>query len=363
MAGEDVDKEQKQFDPSAKRLKEFREKGRVAVSRDLAGAVQLAAIIVGFLVSGHALVRGIAESITWTIDYTGDAAGRELEVGEVLTHVMQVLLLPIAILSGILILATAIAYLVQTGFLFNFSGVAPQLNRLNPASRLSELFSPKNFFVKSGLTVAKLGLAAVAVMSVLAARMPEIAALGTGTFEQGIATLLATLSSMLVMTVALLAVVAAVDYLWQRRKLSSELKMTREEVKKETEEEEGRPEIKHKRRQKHRELSLNRIMVEVPKADVVLTNPTHVAVALRYRGGVDKAPIVVAKGAEELAALIRQVARKNVVPIIEQRSLARALYNTVKVGKAIPASFFQAVAQVLAQVYRARREAGRRAGP
>jgi len=353
---EEPTKDERQFDPSPKRRREFREKGRVAVSKDVAGAVELAGVIVAFLVVGNALIAGISTSLVWAIEHAGDGGGRGLEFGAVFMQHLHALLMPTIILSGILIVATVVAYIAQTGMLFNLSSAAPKWNRLNPFSRLGELFSPKNFFVKSGLTIAKLGLAAMAVTMVLTSRMPEITALGLGSLEAATSTLVSTLGGLLTTTVALFAMVAAVDFIWQRKKLSGEMKMTKEEVRKENEEEEGKPEIKHRRRQRHRELLLNRIIQEVPRADVVLTNPTHVAVALRYRAGKDKSPMVVAKGADELAAMIRKIARDNSVPIIEQRALARALYATVKIGKAVPPNFFQAVAQVLAKVYRARRE-------
>ncbi len=357
---DDASRDERRFDPTPKRRREFRNKGRVALSRDVAGAVQLCAIIVAFLLIGDAFIGGIAATLVWVIEHAGDGGGLALDFGEVLAAHVQALIGPTLVLSAILIVATLIAYFAQTGLLFSGAALMPKLERLDPFKRLKELFSPKNFFVKSGLTLAKLGLAGFAIVLVLATQLPAITALGLSTLDGAHTTLGAVLESLLLTTVALLALVAAVDYLWQRHKLMAEMKMTREELKKETEEEEGKPEIKQRRRQRHRELSLNRIVQEVPRADVILTNPTHVAVALRYDAQRHRAPVVVAKGAEDLAALIRKIARDNGVPIIEQRSLARALYNTVKVGRPIPQSFFQAVAQVLARVYRARAETGHR---
>ncbi len=351
---EDADQEERRFDPTEKRKRDFREKGRVAVSRDVAGAVQLVGVIIVFTVVGNALLSGLAGSLVWVIEQAASGAHAP-DYGAVVAQHVDALLLPTLVLSGILLVATVVSYVVQTGGMFKLSQAAPQFNRINPFARLKELFSPKQFFVKSALTVAKLGLAALAVTLVLTSRMPEITALGLGTLESTTSVLGGTLGSLLTTTLVLLALVAAVDLIWQRRKLLGQMRMTKEEVKKELEEEEGRPEVKQRRRQRHRELMLNRIVEEVPRADLVLTNPTHVAVALRYRPGTDKSPIVVAKGADELAALIRKIARQNGVAIIEQRALARALFNTVKVGKPIPADFFQAVAQVLAKVFRARR--------
>jgi len=154
-----------------------------------------------------------------------------------------------------------------------------------------------------------------------------------------------------------LIVVALIDYSYQRTRWFNQLKMTREEVKQEHKEQEGSPEIKSKRKSMYRELTLNRVMEEVPLADVIVTNPTHFAVALRYDSDKEGAPRVVAKGLDAMALVIRRVARQNSVPIVENRPLARALHREVKVGRPIPESFYQAVAEVLAYVYRIRREA------
>ena len=136
--------------------------------------------------------------------------------------------------------------------------------------------------------------------------------------------------------------------------------MTRDELKRERIEEEGQPEIKGRRKAMHREISMNRIIQEVPTADVIVTNPTHFAIALRYNPGQDRAPVVVAKGADAMAAHIRKIAREHSVPIIEHRPLARTMWRKVKVGRAVPGFLFQSVAEVLARVYR-NKESKRRA--
>jgi flagellar biosynthetic protein FlhB len=135
--------------------------------------------------------------------------------------------------------------------------------------------------------------------------------------------------------------------------------MTREEHKRENIEQEGQPQVKARRRQMHRQLTLNRIIDVVPQADVLVTNPTHLAVALRYRPGQDKAPLVTAKGADEMAALMRRLARKHGVAVVENKPLARTLWRRVKVGQAVPRSMFQAVAEVLARVFKARTQRAR----
>ncbi len=358
---DDTPKDEKTLDPTPKRRKEFREQGKVAVSKDLAGAIELAALIGALLIIGNGMFAGITGMVAWTLSHAGDANGQGLSAGDVLSTAFSALLVPTLALSGIVMVTTMAAYFVQTGFLIQLSNAAPKGSRFSPMSRLSEIFSPKQATVKVLLTLLKLGLSSLAVTLTLASALPEIASLSLSTVSNTTDTLASVLIELLIVTVLLLAVVAAVDYIWQRRRLAGEMRMTQAEVKKEMEDEEGRPEIKMRRRQRHRELSMNRILKEVPGADVILTNPTHLAVALRYKPGEDRAPIVVAKGADELAAIIRKLARQHGVPVIEHRSLARALYAAVKVGKPIPADNFVAVAEILARVYRARRSSGRSA--
>ena len=352
---EGPEKDERTLDPTPRRKKEFRDQGKVAVSRDLAGAIELAAVVAGLLLIGNALLTGITGLVAWTFNHVGDDAGAGLSAGDILATALSALLFPTLALTGLVIVTTLAAYFVQTGFLIKLDNAAPKGSRLAPLKRLAELFSPKQATIKVLLTLLKLGLSGLAVTLTLAAAMPELTALSLSSFATTTSALADVLVQLLVVTVSLLAVVAVIDYIVQRRKLAGEMRMTPQEVKKEMEDEEGKPEIKMKRRQRHRELSMNQILKEVPTADVILTNPTHVAVALRYRAGQDKAPVVVAKGADELAALIRKVARQNSVPIIEHRGLARALYTSVKVGRPIPGDHFMAVAEVLARVYRARR--------
>jgi flagellar biosynthesis protein FlhB len=155
---------------------------------------------------------------------------------------------------------------------------------------------------------------------------------------------------------------AVVDYAWQKHQMMQQMKMTREEVKRDMEEQDGKPEVKSRRKQLHRELSMNRIIQAVPEADVVVTNPTHLALVIRYRVGEDAAPIVTAKGADSLAAYIRMLAREHGVPIVENKPLARVLWRRVRVGKRVPNSLFQAVAEILAGIFRARNQTDLRQG-
>jgi flagellar biosynthetic protein FlhB len=155
-------------------------------------------------------------------------------------------------------------------------------------------------------------------------------------------------------TVATIVALAAIDYALARRRIAAQMKMSPDEVKREHREQEGDPMVKGRRRQRMKELAKRRIAIAVAKADVVIVNPTHYAVALRYHERTDRAPIVVAKGIDELALKIREIARQHGVPVVSQPPLARALHKSVKEGRAIPANLFRAVAEVLAYVYRMR---------
>lgn len=358
MAEEQKPREERIFEPTQRRLDDFRKEGKVAVSKDLASTAQLLGVVIGFLVIGNMLFAGLAGAVRWVFEHVGEGGGQHMTLGSAVGAHLDALLVPTLSLCVVFAASATVAYVAQTRFLFSAKAIGFKLDRLNPFKRLGDLFGPRKAGVRIGLSIAKVGLTGFVISLVLAEIMPRIATLGFGSLEGATAVVQAELWYLLLVTVMVLGVLSVLDWLWQRKQLGEQLRMTREELKKESEDEEGRPEIKQRRKQRHRELSMNRILVEVPKADVVVTNPTHFAVALRYRAGKDIAPVVVAKGADEMAAHIRAIARKAGVPIVENRPLARALYATVKIGKAIPQSLFSQVVQVLAKIYRARRERG-----
>jgi flagellar biosynthetic protein FlhB len=242
------------------------------------------------------------------------------------------------------------AVVAQVGWQVNPGLVAPDLDRLNPANGLRRIFSPDGAMnlVKATvkITVAlvlayqvivHLGAAAVAAPAL----MPEEI---LGFAGRGLRRLFLVLG-------AALAVLGLLDYLWQRWRYEQSLRMSRQEVREEQKETEGDPQVKARFRRAHREIARRRMLAEVKRADVVLTNPIHVAVALRYRAAENVAPRVVAKGAGELAEKIKDAARRAGVPIVERRALARALFRAVKLGAEIPPALYRAVAEILAYIY------------
>jgi len=242
------------------------------------------------------------------------------------------------------------AVLAQVGWKPNPTLLAPDPNRLNPANGIKRIFSPEGAMnlAKSALKIAvAMGLAyrvirGVSDDAVGAPRMsPTEILVFTG---YGFRRLFLVLASAL-------TVLGFLDYLWQRWRYEQNLKMSRQEVKEEHKEQEGDPQIKSRFRRAHREIAKRRMLAEVKRADVVLTNPTHVAVALRYRASENIAPQVIAKGAEELAQKIKDAAREAGIPIVERRALARALFKSVKLGAEIPPNLYRAVAEILAYIY------------
>lgn len=240
--------------------------------------------------------------------------------------------------------------LLQTGFVASWQGLVPDFTRLNPLTGLYRIVSGRGL-VETLKAIGKLAIVGYIAYSTLSGSYPELLA----TIRQDIPTILAFAGDLLyrlALRIALfLLVLAAADYGYQRWAFERSIRMTRAEVKQEFKQMEGDPQIKSRIRARQRQMARRRMMEAVPKADVVLTNPTHFAVALRYDAATMGAPQVVAKGADLLAARIRDLAREHDVPLVQNPALARALYRSVEVGREIPAEFYAAVAEVLAFVY------------
>jgi flagellar biosynthetic protein FlhB len=350
---EDVDKESKTEDPTPRRREEARRQGQVPFSAELVGSAVLLAGVVGLSNIGADVWRAMI------LVFRQDLA-RAFQPGFGIEDAVELMARTIArVLAALLpffglVMGVGIAVNVaQVGFQINTEKLAPNVDKLNPANGVSRLFSVAAL-VRGGLTLLKvIGLGLVAYL-VLEGRAGIITSLsqdrlaGAAPAAWGVVMRLA-----LYLTVAV-AVVAVLDYFYQRYKFEQSLRMTKEEVKRELKEEEGDPLIKARLRQIARERTRRRMLAEVPKATVVVTNPTHYAVALRYDSARDAAPVVVAKGAGLFARRIAELARTSGVVVIERPPLARALYSGVKEGQPIPGPLFRAVAELLAMVYRLR---------
>ncbi len=339
--------------PTEKRLREAREQGNIPRSRELAtAAVFVAAVLALYAMSGS---MGSAAQ-EWMKAALRPDPGLIETPSALFGHAGWMLLKLMLAFSPLLLVCVAagfIAPVLMGGLRFSNKALVPDLNRMNPMTGIKRLVGAEALaeFVKSLLRVLFVGTAAGlciwqgvhALRSLL--QQPLETAIGDG---------LGFTLKLLLATAGAMALLAAIDAPYQKWNWLRKLKMTREELRRELKESEGSPEVKGRIRQMQMQLSQRRMMEAVPNADVVLVNPTHYAVALKYESGRMNAPTVVARGVDELALRIRQVADGNKVAIVSAPPLARALYRESQLGKEIPVRLYSAVAQVLSYVYQLR---------
>ena len=359
MADQENSREDKKLPASEKRLREAREEGQVARSRDfghavLFGLTGLAMVLfAGYL--GNSSVALVSRGLRFDRKLSFSPEALAAWFGELGTLALSICL-PIGVAG---LLAAVIAAAVPGGFAWTGKTLGPKWSKISPLAGLKRIFSRDHLVDSIRLSFLVLGLALVAgsyvwwqggAFAALLTMAPEHAVrLAPGLVVQGAGWLL-----------AMLVVVAAIDVPMQWFRHRTNLKMTFEQARKEHKETEGDPHVKAQRRQRQREMSTGRMMTRVPAADVVVTNPTHYAVALKYDEAAAGAPRVVAKGADHVAARIREIAAESGVPLLEAPPLARALYAHVEVDAEIPATLYNAVAQVLAYVYQLRAATGQR---
>jgi flagellar biosynthetic protein FlhB len=354
VAEEILDPESRTEEPTPRRREEARRQGLVPFSAELAGSLVLLGGILGLRYLGPAIGDGllgiVRHDLRWpTVTEPWDASAAQALL--LRTFIQAVgLLLPLA---GLLLVIGVAASVVQVGFQINTEKLAPDFDKLNPAKGLQRLFS-LTALVRGLLTLLKVAALIAIAYWLLAGDWGRISSLWQRPLEWSVIAVWRMVQQLALVLATAVALIAVVDYLYQRRRFELSLRMTREEVKRELREEEGDPQIKARMRQMQRERARRRMLAEVPKATVVITNPLHVAVALRYDPERDTAPVVLARGRGRWAEVIREVARRHNVPILSRPPLARALFQAVREGQMIPVALFHAVAEVLAFLYRLR---------
>jgi flagellar biosynthetic protein FlhB len=345
MAGEQGEKTEA---PTPRRRKEARDKGQVAKSQDLTPAIVMLAAMVALQLFGPGMWSQLLAIMHAGLETSSPVAGHELAPQA--SAAAQGVFRALAPLLILVFLAALAALYWQVGFLFTWHPVKPDLNKLNPINGVKRMFSPRTFMASS-INLAKL-LVLVAVVyiyvSASAGRILYAFRMDHADVYTMAAVELLKLGIRLAVVMILLALL---DYAYQRRRHEKDLRMSKEEVREELKHMEGDPVMKRRRREVALKLAMQRIQRDVPRADVIVTNPTHLAIALRYRPDEMNAPRVVAKGADLMAIRIRQIAAVHRVPIVERRELARMMYDAVEVGQEIPESFYEAIAEVLAYVY------------
>jgi flagellar biosynthetic protein FlhB len=338
---------------SQRRIDQAREEGDVPRSRELATCTVLMAAGVGILFLGDGLARALnrmlAEGLTLERAHAFDANLLLMRIGTMVWDLL-IAFLPLA---GLLMIVALASPLLIGGWLFSTKSLMPNFSRMNPLSGLGNMVS-KRAAVELFKAIAKTLVVGIVAWIVISQKIDAVMALSVEPLKTGSAHLADLLITSFIAIAAALVLIALIDAPYQMWQYANKLKMTREEVRQENKESEGNPEIKAKIRQTQREMARRRMMAEVPTADVVVTNPTHYAVALKYTDGKMRAPTVVAKGADAVAAKIRELAAENKVPLLESPPLARALYTHAEIGDEIPETLYTAVAEVLAYVFQLR---------
>ncbi|MCR5098428.1 MAG: flagellar biosynthesis protein FlhB [Lachnospiraceae bacterium] len=351
--------EDKTEEPTGKKIEDTRKKGQVGKSQEFAHGIQL---VFAFLML-RMFSSFMGERFIGVIDWV---YGKEivdivhLERGGLTVQTMSVILMQ-AFLQMLIIVAPFFAggflvALLSTGLQFKFKvtiePLKPKFDKFNPINGFKRIFSPQSL-INLGLSLVKIIIISLVVYSVVKDRMNEIYLLYDISLNSAVAEIGSLVIDIGFRISLILVLVGIVDLIYHKWKFKKDIKMTKQEVKDEYKNAEGDPQIKGKQKQKMREAAMRRMMREVPQADVVITNPTHVAVAIRYRAEEDVAPTVVGKGEEYLAERIKNIARDNNIPIMENKPLARAIFNTVEVGDMIPPELYEGVAMILAAVWKA----------
>jgi flagellar biosynthetic protein FlhB len=342
---------EKSFDPTPRRREEFIKQGRFAQSKDIGGVVGMACVL-GIIVGSREGIGGAVRVLFLRCHGDLSAIGRHDSDGimHAVVGILFVLAMPAAFAGA---LGSIIASVAQSGIHVNFDAISFKPERLNPLPKLGTLFSPKKGTTQAGLSLLRVGLVGYATYRALIIELPTIFELSRVGIDVAGARLLDAVVRVILTALGALAGVAVVDYAQSRFFLGKEMMMTRKEVMDESRSQDGDPKVKMRMRARARALARKRSLNNVQQASVVVANPTHIAVALRYAAS-DPAPIVVAKGHDDVALQIRVEARKYGIPIIENRPLGRALDAEVPIGRPVPVAHFAAVARILAFVFRLR---------
>ena len=347
------DAQEKTESATPKRLGEARRKGQIPRSRDLsAAAVTMSAAaalyMMGDTISGKLFVL-MQRSFTLTREQALDSTQMVPMLANAALDGLKICAPVLAIIA----LAAVLAPLALGGWNFSSQALMPQFNRLNPLAGFKRIFAMQSV-IELIKALAKFGVVGLVAVIVLWKDAPTLLALGQEPLDQAIGHTVRLSGQALIAITAGLLIIAGIDVPYQLWQHAKQLKMSRQEIREEHKESEGSPEVKGRIRQMQQTLARQRMMQDVPKADVIVTNPTHFAVALRYDEKRMRAPIVVAKGVDLIAARIREIGAENSVPIFEAPPLARVLYRNVDIGAEIPSTVYSAVAQVLTYVFQLR---------
>ncbi len=336
-----------------KKLRKAREEGQVAKSHDLNTAVLLIILFVCLKIFGGYMLDRIRTLFTFTYNNISDYATEDFTIARsmsLLRHGLGEILLIVLPIFALGVLGAFVVNVVQVKWKVTFKPMKPKLSKLNPISGFKRFFSV-NKLVELLKAILKLGVLFYVVYSSLRDEWGLILNIYQLDLWNAVTLIVDTILNVSFKIAAVFLVLAFADLMYQRHKFKTDMKMSKFEVKEEYKNAEGNPQIKSRIRRKMMEASRRRMMQALPEADVVITNPTHLAVALKYDKDAADAPVVIAKGADFLAEKIKETARENRIEIVENKPLARMLYHNVELGDQIPPELYQMVAEILAYVY------------
>lgn len=352
MAKENENGQERSEQPSSKRIEDAREKGQVCKSTEVSTCFLFVASVIAFYFYIPSLGKRLGDIVSF---YVGNASAWDGTPASLITIFHQaVLQLGILVLPILFVfLAVGIASnILQFGFIFSGEPITPKFSKLNPITGIkNKFFSLKSLELLVKTIVILLVISLVAYRAIKR-EIPVLPPLMDSDLSVIVLTIFRSAMRLLWDFLWIFVMVAVADYVFQRWQHTRDLMMTKQEVKEEYKQHEGDPIIRSRIRSIQMHMARRRMMKEVPKADVIITNPTHLAVALKYERGKMTAPVVLAKGAGHIAEKIREIGRLNSIPIVENKPLAQALYKTVEVGDVIPEEWYKAVAEILAYVYR-----------
>lgn len=352
---ENDNSQEKTEEPTSKRLKDAKEKGQVARSKDLNATLILIVAGSSMLFLGPKMAQDLANVMINAFSFSSnDLLTNDILLKSLVTVCYYGFLSIIPLLFAILI-ASLFAPISLGGWSFSAKGVKPQFSRMNPLKGIKRMVSVKGF-VEMFKSLAKFLVVAVCGVLVIKSQFSDILALSYLPLEMAVTKGISILAWSFIIISSALILISLIDVPFQLHQHNKQLKMTKQEVKDEYKETEGKPEVKGQIRKAQQEIARRRMIEEIPKADVILTNPTHYAVALSYDEKGFTAPVVLAKGKDFVAMQINKVANAHDIPILQIPMLARAIYFSTKLNQEIPQGLYVAVAQVLAYVFQLKRQ-------
>lgn len=347
------DKSNKTEQPTAKRRNEARKKGQVAKSMELNSVAVMMAGLLILVLTSTLLYGQLTDVMASMLSQAGQVQINNKDFSIFIAARIQQLMIILTPVMIAVFFTALLANIFQVGAMFSLETIAIKLSKLDPIKGMSKIFSVKSL-MELFKSIAKIVIITATAYIIITSKMETI--LGLGQLEPyeigGFA--IKVSFEIFIKTLWLMVVLVVIDYAFQKWQHEQELKMSKDEVKEEHKQTEGDPHVKNRIRTIQRETARKRMMAAVPDADVVVTNPTHLAIALKYDQEASEAPTVLAKGQDLVARKIKEIAEENDIPLVENKPLAQGLYKSVEIGETIPYEFYQAVADVLAYVYQAK---------